>query len=174
MCYYISPRKCVHKYSNISIYINLELSESVFFCSVICIRISCLLLVHLPDCVIPGVPHYYFINPHCQCYFNASVSVFQCQIVMCVFHSFQRFFCLTSRFDPFCVHQLLILDCIFCSILTSSFLTLLYFSTFDFGFSLFCRLDWLSVCWKTDPVSWHSLFLWFACTANQRFSDLHQ
>ena len=114
------------------------MSATVLFCSVI-LCFSCLVIPSPWLCYSPGVPYCVVIR-HCQLYLNPSLSCVLCQIVMCLFHSFQRFFCLTSRTSAFCLFCIplpFILDSTFCSVMTCSFWTLLSFSISDFEFSCF-------------------------------------
>ena len=92
---------------------------------------------------------------------------------MCVCHSFQRLFCLTSWFELFCVPLPLILDSALCSIVTCRFWTLLCFFYFVLSIGLHSGFDplhvtlfmvWISfvdsVHWQPDPVSGLSFCLW--------------
>ena len=99
------------------------------------------------------------IIPHCQLYLNPSLSSVLCQIVMCLLHSFQCFFCLTSWFYLFCVPLPLILDSAFCSVLIHSLWTLLSFSTSEFLDSPYVLLFDLDCLLVLTLWMWHRLWL---------------
>ena len=99
-----------------------------------------------------SVPHCYLVISHCLYYLSPSNSVIQCQIIMCLDHSFQCFISLIFWFDPF------VYPCLWFRIL---FYVLFWSAVF--GPCFFFRLLILDFRWKTDLVSGLSLCIWFTC-----------
>ena len=118
--------------------------------------------------------------------FKPSLSTLLYQIVMYFSSYHPALFCPISRFDPFCVPQLLFLETFFCIDLTYCFQTLFWLSTLTHGlpFCIFALIGlipgfdplpvimfliWITytitVCWKNDHAYGHSRCFWMFCIA---------